>query len=127
MSWSDAQKFIDIGHCIAPHTKSHRILSRLSEEESKMEILGSQSRVKEKLIGVSEVFAYPTGRLEDYTKYNMSVIKESSLLGAVDTQPGHYNLNSNICAVPRFSLPTTKFDFIQYLSFFEELKSKLRS
>lgn len=127
MSWSDAQRFIDSGHHIAPHTKTHRILSRLSDKESEIEILGSHIRVHEKLTGACDVFAYPTGRIEDYTKKNMSVIRKSSLIGAVATQPGYFSLNSDQCAIPRFSLPITKFDFIQYLSFFEELKNKIRS
>ena len=125
MSWNDAQKFIDNGHHIAPHTKTHRILSQLSDIEAHDEITGSIIKVKEMLKGSSNVFAYPTGRTIDYGEREISLLKDSGIYGAVSTKPEHAHNAMDPYNLPRFTFPETKFDFIQYLTFFEKLKNML--
>ena len=126
MSWNDAQKFIDLGHEIAAHTQSHRILSQLSDEESQLEIEGSFNRVHSKLKTASMNFAYPTGRLSDYGEREIKTLQNLGIKGAVDTIPQHTSVSSFHFQLPRFALPETRFDFIQYLSFFEELKRRIK-
>lgn len=126
MSWGDAQQFINSGHSIAPHTKTHRILSQLSEREAKEEIEGSCSRVETELKGSSKLFAYPTGRTEDYLNRDISILKNSGISCSVVTEPDYYSNKSGLYSIPRFGLPETRFHFIQYLSFFEALKNRIR-
>ncbi|WMS86191.1 polysaccharide deacetylase family protein [Pleionea litopenaei] len=125
MTWSQAQKLIDGGNDIAPHTQTHRILSRLSDIESEQEILGSWNMLKEKLKGAAPVFAYPTGRIADYSEREMSTISQSELTCAVSTVPGHVKLASKNENLPRFVFPDNRFDFIQYLSYIEAMKEKI--
>jgi len=127
MSWNDAQKFIDNGHHIAPHTKTHRILSQLSDKEAYHEITESVTRVKKMLNGSSDVFAYPTGRTIDYGEREISLLKKLDIHCAVNTVPGHIHKKTDLYNLPRFTLPRTKFNFIQYLTFFEELKHRILS
>jgi len=126
MSWAESQKMIDYGHEIAPHTKSHRILSQINEHDARSEIEGACARVKAKLRGSSKLFAYPTGRENDYLERDISILKNNNIICAVNTSPSHFNEAGDLYSIPRFSLPTTRFDFIQYLSFFESLKNKIR-
>jgi peptidoglycan/xylan/chitin deacetylase (PgdA/CDA1 family) len=126
MSWSDAQKFIDAGHKIAAHTKTHRILSQLNAQEAEQEIIGSYNKVKSRLQGACDVFAYPTGRPVDYGEREKLILEKNNILCSVNTEAFHFKQNSNIFDIPRFSLPESRFDFIQYLSFFEELKCRIK-
>jgi peptidoglycan/xylan/chitin deacetylase (PgdA/CDA1 family) len=122
MSWEQAQQLIDDGHDIAPHTMTHRILSQLSDREAEMEILGSFARVNEKLTGASSTFAYPTGRPEDYTEREKAILRQAGSILSVNTTANYTSSNHNIFEQPRFPLPKNKFDFIQYLSFFDKFK-----
>ncbi|NVJ49059.1 MAG: polysaccharide deacetylase family protein [Gammaproteobacteria bacterium] len=124
MSWHQAQAIIDNGHDIAPHTMTHRILSRLNDQQSEQEIIGSWDRTCEMLNGVAPVFAYPTGRITDYGRREMATIARSSIKCAVSTVPGHVREASENENLPRFVLPDNRFDFVQYLSFIEALKQR---
>jgi len=126
MSWSDAQKFIDNGHCISPHTQSHRILTQLPIEAAKKDIILSNARVKTMLKNSSSSFAYPTGRPQDFNEQIIEILKAEEILCAVDTRPLHAINPVDLYRIPRFHLLNTPFEFIQYLSFFEELKRKIR-
>ena len=126
MTWSQAQSLIDKGHDIAPHTVSHRILSQLSEIEAHNEIDKSFKRVNLKLKGAQNLFAYPTGRKEDFTTREISTLKSIGAECAVSTTPAHAQMGTENFTIPRYSLPENRFDFIQYLSFFEHLKQRVK-
>ena len=127
MSWQQAQALIDQGHAIAPHTRSHRILSQLSDEEARQEILGSWEDLQRKVPGCSPVFAYPTGRNTDFTPRDRKIVEDSPLLGAVSTEPNSVQTGNDRYALPRFGMPTDIVDFMQYLDYIEVLKGRLRS
>jgi len=127
MTWQQAQQLIDQGHEIAPHTKTHRILSRLSDEEAEDEILGSFARVNTMLEGSSKLFAYPTGRPQDYTPREKMILSKASAIATVNTTANYSMPSDAKYDLPRFPLAKTRFDYIQYLSFFDRLKRNLLS
>jgi peptidoglycan/xylan/chitin deacetylase (PgdA/CDA1 family) len=127
MTWDNAQTMINQGHDIAPHTVTHRILSQLDDATAKHEIETSKQRVENKLEGSKPVFAFPTGRSLDFTSRDENIVKKAGFLCSVSTTPEATTKKSNIFQLPRYSLPENKFDFIQYLSFFESLKRHLKS
>lgn len=122
-SWIQAQYFVDKGHFIAPHTKSHRLLSKLSASESKLEIETSFERVEEKIKSAANVFAYPTGRLEDFEERDQNFIRDCGLKCAVSTISGAAFPHSNIYSLPRYALPYDMNDYIQYLTYIEVIKN----
>ncbi len=126
MSWNNAQKFIDQGHAIAPHTLTHRILTQLPLASAENEIIQSIQRVDKKLNNASHSFAYPTGRPVDFNDNIIEILKKQGISNAVDTRPQHAKNPPDLYRIPRFHLPANSFDFIQYLSFFEELKRRIR-
>jgi peptidoglycan/xylan/chitin deacetylase (PgdA/CDA1 family) len=127
MSWNDARRFVDMGHTIAPHTRSHRIVSQLSDTESQDEISGSARRVTEQLGVAATVFAYPTGRLQDFSARDIGYAAAAGIRCAVSTEPRATRPRDELFALPRFSLPDSLADFAQYLSFVESAKARLRS
>lgn len=125
MTWEQAQKLIEQGHDIAPHTKTHRILSQLDDLEAEQEIYGSFERVNEKLEGASSLFAYPTGRPQDYTKREINILSQIGAISTVNTTPNYSRNTDPIHELARFALPHNRFDFVQYLSFFDQFKRKM--
>jgi peptidoglycan/xylan/chitin deacetylase (PgdA/CDA1 family) len=121
MTWDDARSLQANGHVVAPHSRSHRILSQLSEAESSVEINGSIARVEAMLGKPCEVFAYPTGRSTDFTPRESACVQRAGLLAAVSTVPGAASARQDRYALPRFSLPDDQESFLQCLSFIEAL------
>ncbi|MCG3169184.1 MAG: hypothetical protein CALGDGBN_00697 [Pseudomonadales bacterium] len=126
MRWEDARRFVAAGHTIAPHTVSHRILSRLGDAESRVEITQSVARVHAMTGEAPRVFAYPTGRAADFTARDRGFAAAAGIDCAVSTEPRTMVAGDHVLALPRFSLPDSVEDFVQYLSFVELLKERLR-
>ena len=130
ISWDMAREFEKKGIRFGPHTLSHPILSRVGDKQAEQEITGSWQRLKQELTSPSRVFCYPNGLLNDFGKREIDVIKDINLLGAVSAihgnavcgareKDGQYKL-------PRFGLPGSLHDFIQYSSWIEYAKERTR-
>jgi len=125
-SWDQVRQFVRDGHDVAAHTRTHRILSRLSDAEAYDEIVGSYEILKNRVADCADTFAYPTGRASDFGQREMAIIKASPISGSVTTESDAARRGYQVEAVPRFSLPDNMTDFLQYLSFIEVLKNRLR-
>jgi peptidoglycan/xylan/chitin deacetylase (PgdA/CDA1 family) len=126
MNWGNANSLLTMGHEIGAHTKTHRILSQLTQSESEDEILGSIRAVTAMTGQCSPVFCYPTGRYSDFKKKEESILKNSGCFAAVTNRPEHLGQHHNQYQLPRLSLPSTMVDFIQYISWIEYAKNKAR-
>jgi len=126
-SWSIAQSFIDAGHCVGAHTVSHRILSKLTEMEAEQEIEQSITIVKKRLVGTSNTFAFPTGRGCDFGKRDSDIVRVAGCDAAFSTIPEAISQKPDMFALPRYALPSTMSHFIQYLTFIEVAKNRVRS
>jgi peptidoglycan/xylan/chitin deacetylase (PgdA/CDA1 family) len=68
MSWSDVRSMAQEGASFGAHTVTHPILSRMRHDEAVQEILQSK-QILEAHLGTSvSAFAYPVGRVQDYTE-----------------------------------------------------------
>lgn len=126
-SWNDLQSFIHRGHSVGPHTKTHRILSQLSDEDAKCEIEGSISLLKRRLPSSSSCFAYPTGRQGDFLPRDERLAAQLGCKCAVSTIPFSATRKSKLMALPRYSLPENMKNFLQYISFVEHMKNSFRA
>lgn len=126
MSWQQARELERHGIHFAPHSRTHRILSQLSDTDSALEVTQSWLRLKEELSSPSPVFCYPTGRHEDFTAREIDIIRQSGLIGAVATEPTFVNTGIEdpdyLYKLPRFGFPNNYLDFIQYSSWIERAK-----
>jgi len=125
-SWEQANEFVRNGHSIAAHSKTHRILSRLNDTEARDEIIGSYQYLKSRIPESADIFAYPTGRPTDFGVREENVIMNSPIIGAVSTVPDSVRKGYTLAALPRFGLPDRMSGFLQYLSFIEVFKNKVR-
>jgi peptidoglycan/xylan/chitin deacetylase (PgdA/CDA1 family) len=93
-----ASGLVDFG----AHSHSHRRLSRLSPKECREEIEMSVSEVR-RLTGRScDVFAYPLGRRQDYSRESVDVLRELGIRAAVTTLSGPNDRNVPALELQRY-------------------------
>jgi len=111
MTWDMAREYESKGLHFAPHTVSHRTLSKLNANDAEREIVTSWNRIKTELKSPSPIFSYPTGRYCDYGPREIDIIKKAGLIGAVSTYPAQTERvkksDKYLYQLPRLSLPST--------------------
>lgn len=128
ISWDRVRELESRGMRFGAHTRSHRILSRLSDEESESEILHSRMRLAQETRVPSDVFCYPVGRATDFSMREMETAKRAGCLAAVSAEPGYMTksaADTSRFAIPRFGMPDTVEDLLQYCSWIEYAKGRL--
>ncbi len=94
----------DAGMGIGAHTRTHPILSRLSDQAARDEI--NQGRADlEAIIGREvKLFAYPNGKPGiDYSAEHVRMIEQAGFQGAVSTAWGAASVRSDRFQLPRFT------------------------
>ena len=129
-SWDTARQLERDGVKFAPHSITHRMLSKLDESSAEGEIVGSWKRLEEELSSPSPIFCYPTGRPCDFGPREIELVKKAGLIGAVSTTPSYIEAASTnrnyLYSLPRFPLPNSYHDFLQYCSWIGYAKDKIR-
>ena len=130
INWEIARELEKKGVIFAPHSKTHRVLSKMDAQSARDEIEGSWQRLKEELSEPLKIFCYPTGRIFDFGPREISILKENNFLGAVSSISGYLtsieDSNINLFSLPRFDIPESMSDFIQYCSWIEYAKKSIR-
>lgn len=92
----------DAGMEIGAHTKSHPILSSLSDKDARSEIVGSKIYLESLLDREITTFAYPNGRFGvDETERDADLVKRAGFSAAVTTDWGTASAESYRYALPR--------------------------
>jgi len=131
MDWDMARDLEKMGIRFAPHSRTHRIMSKLGRDAAESEILGSWETMTNNLAKPLKVFCYPTGRMLDFGPREIDILKTEGFLGAVSTIPG-YVTNSispekQLFCLPRLELPGSMNYLKQYCSWVEYVKWKTRN
>lgn len=128
MTWDLAREYENKGVHFAPHTISHRILSKLDTATMETEILGSWKRLQEELATPKPIFCYPTGRYCDFGSREVRFIRDAGFVGAVSTIPAQVNperANDYYnYALPRYALPDDFHNFLKYCGWFEYARER---
>ncbi len=131
ISWDEARELEKHRISFGPHTISHAILSKCSDKQAREEIHGSWNILTQQLKKPCPVFAYPTGRKEDFSIRDVNYIKEIGLHGAVMAEPGCIDFcniaEADKYLMKRMSFPTNFEDLIQYSSGLELVKQNIRN
>ena len=126
LDWDKARELEARGVRFAPHSKTHRILSKLSRESAKDEILGSWETINRELNNPLKVFCYPTGRVLDFGPREINILKDGGFIGAAATIAGYVEPENSaaeqVFRLPRLELPDSMTDFIQYCSWIEHAR-----
>jgi peptidoglycan/xylan/chitin deacetylase (PgdA/CDA1 family) len=83
MTWDQLRACEAHGMTFGPHTVTHPILSRVSDEQSRWELTESWRRLSEEARSPVPVFCYPNGGPTDYSDREIRTLEEMRFLGAV--------------------------------------------
>jgi peptidoglycan/xylan/chitin deacetylase (PgdA/CDA1 family) len=131
LNWEMARDLEKKGIRFAPHSRTHRILSKLGRDAVESEIRSSWESMASNLIRPLKVFCYPTGRKLDFGPREIDILKHEGFLGATSTIPGYVTnsaiLEEQLFYLPRFELPESMNSFKQYCGWIEYAKWKTRN
>lgn len=124
LSWSTARELEAAGVDFGPHSVTHRIFSQLDAAEIRHEIARSWQRLQEELRNPLPVFAWPTGRPQDFTPECIAIARELGIQAAVSTEPGYAHMTESTPAdrmfhIQRFGLPEDLITTLRYGSWLE--------
>ena len=104
MTWEDVRSMYEDGISFGAHTVTHTILSNLTIEKMREEILTSKKVVEENLQTVVKTFAYPNGTRADFNETTKDLLRESGYSCAVTTIFGTNSLDQD-CFELRRGMP----------------------
>lgn len=132
MTWDELRACEPGGMRFGPHTDTHPILARTSDEQSRHEITESWRRLRAEARNPAPVFCYPNGQAEDFSDREIRTLREVGLLASVVGTPGYADarvLREDATApyqVPRYAYAEGLADVRQYVSGLERVKSLVR-
>jgi peptidoglycan/xylan/chitin deacetylase (PgdA/CDA1 family) len=88
LTWDDVHALRGLGFTIGAHTVNHPILSRVTPERARTEIVGSRAMIEAAGAGAPRAFAYPNGGVGDYTAAVAGLVREVGFTCAVTTRFG---------------------------------------
>jgi peptidoglycan/xylan/chitin deacetylase (PgdA/CDA1 family) len=88
LSWDDVHALRGLGFRIGAHTVTHPILSRVTAERARAEVLGSREMIQGACGAAPRAFAYPNGQPADYTAAVVDLVREAGFSCAVTTRFG---------------------------------------
>jgi peptidoglycan/xylan/chitin deacetylase (PgdA/CDA1 family) len=89
MSWDELRKAEQGGMSFGPHTVTHPILARTTDEQSAYELTESWRRLKAEASRPVAVFCYPNGRSVDFSDREIGTLRELGFAGAVTGEWGY--------------------------------------
>ena len=119
MSWDQARDCERRGMTFGPHTVSHPILSRITDDQCSQEITDSWNQLRGQVLRPVPIFCYPNGGLQDFGSREIEVLRRVGLKGAV-VGYGGYTETGSLARSPdaafkisRFSYPDSFTDLVQ--------------
>jgi peptidoglycan/xylan/chitin deacetylase (PgdA/CDA1 family) len=132
MSWNQLRACEARGMSFGPHTVTHPILSRVSDQQSRWELTESWRRLGEEARRPVPVFCYPNGGATDFSGREIATLEEMRLLGAVVGSAGFVSSRaarpgeSELFQTRRFPFPGSLSYLVQSVSGAERMKYMLR-
>jgi peptidoglycan/xylan/chitin deacetylase (PgdA/CDA1 family) len=132
MTWDQLRACEERGMTFGPHTVTHPILSRVSDQQSRWEITESWRRLGEEARRPVPVFCYPNGGAADYSEREIATLEQMRFLGAVIGSAGFVSSrtlragNAELFRTRRFPFPDSLSYLVQSVSGAERMKHLLR-
>lgn len=132
MTWDQLRGCERRGMTFGPHTVTHPILSRVSAEQSRWELIESWRRLRDEASRPVPIFCYPNGGTADYSDREIATLRELGFLGAVVGSEGFVSANvmrqhrASAFMTRRFPFPDDMPHLMQWVSGAERMKYLLR-
>jgi peptidoglycan/xylan/chitin deacetylase (PgdA/CDA1 family) len=105
LSWDDARTLAGDGRVtLYPHTVTHPILSRCSDEKVEHEITESYLTLERETGDAPTIFAYPNGDVEDFDQRAKEALRRNGIRWALSTTHGFAVPDSDPLALPRIAI-----------------------
>jgi peptidoglycan/xylan/chitin deacetylase (PgdA/CDA1 family) len=105
LTWEEAKEMQSSGLVtIGSHTLSHPILTRLTNNEAREEIVKSKIIVEEKLDCAVDLFAYPNGEVNDFDGDIVEMLVNAGYYAACTTVPGAAGSGVDLYRLPRINV-----------------------
>jgi len=131
MTWDDVRRAANLGVTFAPHTVTHRLLTRASDEDCNWEIQESYRRLLAETDASVPVFCYPGGQAGPR---ELEAAQCAGFKSAVTTTPGYVTAHGaqvggplGLFALPRFPYPTDRSHLVGVVSGLARLRSAFRT
>jgi peptidoglycan/xylan/chitin deacetylase (PgdA/CDA1 family) len=129
LSWDQVRALEERGISFGPHSVSHPVLARASDEQVREELGQSWKRLQYETTGAVPVFAYPNGRAGDFGPREAQLLKDLGIAAAVTMEPGyawrgHFDARAPLAryALPRFGYPPSQQTLVRIASGFERVR-----
>lgn len=100
---------------IGAHTLTHPVLSRVSKEQVRHELLGSRSILEQILGHPVDLFAYPIGGKDHASVREFQLAEECGFVAALTSRPGHFQSGHRDYPFSLPRIPVDYFDTLQSL------------
>jgi peptidoglycan/xylan/chitin deacetylase (PgdA/CDA1 family) len=111
LGWDELRAIERRGVRIGPHTMTHPVLSRCTDDVARHEIIGSAQRVTKELGNPSRVFCYPNGRTGDFGPREFALLESTGMAAAVTAEPGIFtSKHTNDDGVSRWTIPRFNYE-----------------
>jgi peptidoglycan/xylan/chitin deacetylase (PgdA/CDA1 family) len=134
MSWEQVRSLGRSGVTFGPHTVSHPILARTTDQQSRNEIFGSWERLQTQSDRALPIFCWPNGDPTSFGPRETRLAAEAGMVAALSTVPASLTLRQwtgnsggGAYALPRYAYPQDTFNFAQVVSGLERLKGIART
>lgn len=105
LSWDEARILAGDGRVsLYPHTVTHPILARCTDEKVEYEISESCRVVERETGSAPAVFAYPNGGVQDFDERAKAVLRRRGIPWALSTTSGFADRASDPLALPRIGI-----------------------
>ncbi len=101
LTWDEVRLMRDGGVSFGANTVAHPILSRLSTDKARVEVLQSKRAIEAELHTAVSAFAYPVGRSQDFSEETKAIIREAGFSCAVTTIGGGNGPGQDLYALRR--------------------------
>lgn len=101
MTWEQILEMQDNGIAFGSHSMTHRILTRLSTDDCRQELVDSKQRLESKLQSPVLTLAYPNGDHNDHTEL---LANNAGYKLAFTTERGFASNNTPALAIPRINI-----------------------
>jgi peptidoglycan/xylan/chitin deacetylase (PgdA/CDA1 family) len=101
MSWDNIREMNENGIDFGAHTVTHPILTNLSLNQAKFEIVESKKIIEKRLNKTITTFCYPNGYADDYNTDIIKILKDNGFSCSVTAIPKMVTIKSNLFELGR--------------------------
>ncbi|MCJ7571143.1 MAG: polysaccharide deacetylase family protein [Candidatus Thermoplasmatota archaeon] len=101
MSWDNIREMNENGIDFGAHTVTHPILTNLSLDQAKLEIVESKKIIEKRLNKTITTFCYPNGFANDYNSDIIKILKDNGFICSVTAIPKMVTMKSDLFELGR--------------------------